>query len=110
MKKRIWVKVAGIENEDLAEIKKVKNAVETIKDFARHAKNLTENVLSVDEKAVLPGEENAENNLCLSMVVNIEGLEDIMGNITVLTEKLKTEIEKMDEAIIIGIGKEPVKR
>ena len=110
MKKRIWVKVAGIENEDLAEIKKVKNAVETIKDFARHAKNLTENALSVDEKAVLPGEENAENNLCLSMVVNIEGLEDIMGNITVLTEKLKTEIEKMDEAIIIGIGKEPVKR
>lgn len=105
MKKRILARVAGVENENLGEIKKVKDAVDTIRDFARHTRNLTENTLSAEEKVVVHGEENKNNSLYLSMVVDVEGLEDIMGSIAALTEKLKTEIEKMDEAIIIGIGK-----
>lgn len=109
MKRRILVRVEGVENENLKEIKKVKNAVETIRDFARSTRNLTDSILSVNEKAVLQGEENAESNLCLSMTVDVEGLEDIMGNIAALTEKLKTEIEKMDKAIITGIEQESVK-
>lgn len=109
MRKRILAKVTGIENANLEEIKKVKNAVETIRDFARKTRDLTENGLSVEEKVTIQGEENKGSSLYLSMTVEVEGLEDIMGNITALTEKLKEEIEKMDKAIIAGIEKKSVK-
>lgn len=109
MKKRIFVKVAGVENENLSKINEVKNAIETIRRFARDVRNLTESCRSIDETAVMQGKVDAENNLYLRMTIEVEGLEDILGNIATLTEKIKTEIEKMDKAIIIGMEKEPVK-
>lgn len=108
MKKMLYVKVVGIENENLKEIKKVENAIATIKNFARHTGDLYESMSPICEIATMQGEENKENSLLLSIAVEVEELEDIMGNIAALTEKLKTEIRKIDKAVITRMGKEPV--
>lgn len=107
MKKKLIVSLKGIENENLKEIKEVERAIEKIKRFARNANDLNEYSF-VSENAESYGNENKENNLCIAMTVETEGLEDILGNIKTLTEKLKTEIERMDKAIIIGIEKASV--
>lgn len=108
MKKEIFVKVAGIKNENLEEIKEVEKAIGTIRAFARNIRNQAD-IFPIKEKAVMQGEEDKENNLCLYMTVDAEGIEDVIGEIVMLTEKLGKELEKMDEKIIIGIRKEPAK-
>lgn len=107
MKRRVLVAVKGIKNENLDQIQKVSDAIETIKKFAREAKALVEREVISEE--TYESEEKDPNELLISMVVEIDGLEDVLGNIGILAEKLKTEIRKMDKAIAIGLGTAPAK-